>query len=301
MGIVYLGEDLRLHRKVALKALSAALAGDTQSKERLRREARAAAALAHPGIATVFALEEQGDELFVVSEYFAAGRSVTSMASGPVSARDVLHIATHVAHALAAVHRSDMVHRDLKPENIMWCDDGGVKVLDLGLARFDSRAAFESNAQLTAAGIIVGTPAYMSPEQLDGRALDFRTDLFSFGIVLYELATGTHPFLRGSSSAFLSRLMAAEYMPLTLRPESAVRRLERVVERCLRKDPDDRFESTDALVDMLESLATGRGVWWKLFGRRGSRRRAPDKRQPSSARHAIAPRAEPVDALDSSA
>jgi serine/threonine protein kinase len=105
--------------------------------------------------------------------------------------------------------------------------------------------------------------------------VDFRTDLFSFGIVFYELATGTHPLLRGSPSASLSRLMAAEYMPLTLGSEYALRRFERVVERCQRKDPDDRFESTDALVNMLENLASGRGMLWKLFGRRGSRRPAP--------------------------
>src|SRR5258705_13618515 len=214
MGVVYLAEDLRLRRSVAVKALPPHLTRDAHSRERLRHEVRAAAALIHSNIATVLTLEEHGDEVFVISEYVNGQTLRQVLDSGSIPPPKVLQIAIGVAHGLAAAHRAGIVHRHLKPENIMRCADGGVKVLDFGLLPFDEPSTGESATSITRSDLAPAPTAYSSPEQVAGEIVDFRTDLFSFGVVLYELATGRPPFQAGTAPARPAGATPPDYVPL---------------------------------------------------------------------------------------
>ncbi|MCL4812871.1 MAG: serine/threonine protein kinase, partial [Vicinamibacteraceae bacterium] len=257
MGVVYLAEDTRLRRRVALKALAPRYTGDAVRVERLRREARAAAALAHPGIATIYALEEIDGQLFIASE-FVEGETLRDElrrgAAGPERARQT---ALALARALGAAHARGIVHRDLKPENILRTPAGGVKILDFGIARFDD--APETLMSLTVEGTVLGTPAYMSPEQIRGGPVDARSDIFSLGIVVCELATGVHPFGgdAGGPASTIARILEDSPVGLvTLAGASggddAALRLDQVIRTCLQKSPSARFPSADALADALE-------------------------------------------------
>ena len=249
MGVVYLADDTRLLRQVALKALSPDLGREQSGRERLRREARAAAGLSHPGIATVFALEEIGEELYLVCEYVAGQSLRKLLGSGPLPMHQVLDIGSQIARTLAVAHAAGVVHRDLKPENIIRTPDGVVKVLDFGLARVQGLTT------LTNAGIILGTPAYMAPEQALGQPLDFRTDVFALGVILYEMASGTNPFVARSITATMMRIVETGAPALSeARPGSPLE-LDRIVALCLRKDPLDRYASTQALADDLDRLS----------------------------------------------
>ena len=193
MGVVYLARDTRLHRPVALKALPPHLFRDDRMRARLKQEARAAAALSHPSIATIYALEEIGDQIFIASEFLEGRTLRREFESGPLSAARALDMARSIAAGLQHAHERGIVHRDLKPENIMVTVTGAVKILDFGLAQFED----PSVTRLTEAGVIAGTPPYMAPEQLLGKQTSARTDQFAFGVMLYEMLTGRHPF--GSS------------------------------------------------------------------------------------------------------
>ena len=256
MGVVYLAEDVRLGRTVALKALAPRYTGDAARRERLRREARAAASLTHPGIATVYALEEFDGQIFIAGEYVPGETLREELARGPLSAMRSLETALGVARALAAAHDRGIVHRDLKPENIVRTGSGDVKILDFGLARF--RDPPPSLAHLTDDGMILGTPAYMSPEQIRGTAVDGRSDLFSLGIVLYELVAGQHPFAGSDPASTIARILEAEPARLGDLPPAArwnpavLGALEDVVTTCLRKVPDQRFRSAHDLIEALE-------------------------------------------------
>ena len=234
MGIVYLAEDVRLGRTVALKALPAMLAGDESRRERLRREARAAAALTHPGIAVVYALEEIDGDLFIAAEYVKGRTLKAELADGPLGAAHALDTAIELARALCAAHETGIVHRDLKPENVLRAGDGRVKILDFGIAQFTDHTL----TQLTMTGAVLGTPAYMAPEQLAGGEVDFRADLYALGVLLVEMTTGVHPFASGASPP----------MPPAIRE---------IAERCLARDPRDRPASTRQLVSWMESVRAG--------------------------------------------
>jgi predicted Ser/Thr protein kinase len=274
MGVIYRAEDLRLGRAVALKSLPLDLARDPVRRERLRREARAAASISHPNVATVFALEEHGDQVFIVSEYVRGRTLRDELRAAPLSFQAVARMGLDLARALEAAHAAGIVHRDLKPENIMRCDDGTVKVLDFGLVRF---AGGEVTAHLTETGALLGTPAYMAPEQLEGRDVDFRTDHFALGIVLYEAAAGVHPFHAHTPASVPERILTATPAPL-LATTPAESTFAAVVHRCLRRNPEERFASTSDLVAALErvfaqssgsgSLRTGAAPysphwWWR--------------------------------------
>jgi serine/threonine protein kinase len=196
MGVVYLAEDTRLGRKVALKSLAPGIMSDERRRNRLRREARAAATLSHPGIATVYALEEIEDQLFIATEYVQGRTLRAELGQGSLPAAAVAEIGVQIARALEAAHASGVVHRDLKPDNVIRTEDGGVKILDFGIAWIDQAEAGPGAepSRLTESGAVMGTPSYMSPEQIEGAGVDARTDVFSLGVVLYELLCGSNPF-----------------------------------------------------------------------------------------------------------
>jgi len=260
MGVVYLAWDLRLGRAVAIKALAPRFTGDPSRRERLRREARAAAQLSHPAIATVFALEEFDDHLYIVSEYVAGETLRTELAKGALAIAEVVDIAAAMAGALAAAHDHGIVHRDLKPENVIRSASGQIKILDFGLARFSGPAS--SDMQLTDDGMLLGTPAYMAPEQLRGEPVDFRADQFALGVVLFELAAGAHPFASGNSASTVARILEArpanfgERRPAGAEPAMWAA-LDSVIARCLEKRPDDRFASTTDLAIAVERIRSG--------------------------------------------
>jgi len=214
MGEVYRARDPRLNRQVAIKLLPGALAADPRARERLRREAMAVAALDHPYVCKIFEIGEDGDALFLVMEYIEGETLHRRLQDGALPLSDALRVAGEIAEALQEAHARRFLHRDLKPANIMLTGQGHVKVMDFGLAkRVEDRpspeaATFDSGAaQLTAHGSIVGTPDYMSPEQVKGVALDVRSDLFSFGIILAEMISGRHPFRQSSTGETLAALL----------------------------------------------------------------------------------------------
>jgi eukaryotic-like serine/threonine-protein kinase len=261
MGVVYTAKDERLGRMVALKALPAAYTSDPARRARLTREARAAAALSHPAIATIFALEDTGDGLYIVSELVRGRTLREELRDGPLTPRRVLlSTLMDIAGALEAAHGMGIVHRDLKPENVIRRTDGQIKVLDFGLARWAPHPDAPSMTRLTEAGIALGTPGYMAPEQLSGGETDARADIFSFGVLAWELATGEHPFGReqGAILARMAGLMDADLADLIKRgtalPGRSLPGLDRVALRCLRASPSDRYASASALIEDLRAL-----------------------------------------------
>ncbi len=247
MGVVYLAHDTRLHRPVALKSLPPHLFRDDRMHARLRKEARAAAALAHPAIATVYALEQIGGQLFIASEYLEGHTLREEMTAGRVDQARAVAIATEIAKALTAAHERGIVHRDLKPENIVITANGSVKVVDFGLAQFDVAAEdLASVSRLTDPGTMAGTPPYMAPEQLLGKATSTRTDQFAFGVLLYEMLTGRHPFGTGALPTTIAKVLSAELEPADI-PDP----LWSVISRATQKNPEDRYAATKDLVAAL--------------------------------------------------
>jgi len=253
MGVVYLADDTRLSRRVALKALSPGLGRDVERRERLRREARAAAAITHPGIATVYALEEIDGELYLACEYVPGQTLRALLEIGPLPSADIVDIAMQLARAIAVAHAHGVVHRDLKPENVIRTPAGVVKVLDFGIARMESLAP----TRMTQTGTVLGTPAYMAPEQIRGEEVDFRTDLFSFGVLVYEMASGSNPFEAGTLEATIARILDLEPAALSEVCSSSGPQLDRIVAACLSKPPLERYKSTQLLVADLERLHAG--------------------------------------------
>ncbi len=253
MGIVYLGRDTRLDRPVAIKALPPAVLHDERFRARLRREAMAAAALSHPGIATVFTLEEFDGQLYLVREYVAGHTLRESLRRGGLSIEEILTIAGKVARALAAAHAHGIIHRDLKPENVMHGADGGIKVVDFGLARFEHGDGLTT---LTRPGGTPGTPGYMAPEVLRGDPVDTRADQFSFGVLLYELVAGRRPFEADDDASTVARILETEPAALATANPDCPDRLAQIVATCLAKAPRDRYRSTDTLAAELEAVAT---------------------------------------------
>jgi hypothetical protein len=252
MGIVYLARDVRLDRVVALKALPPEWTRDAHRRQRLRREARAAAALSHPGIATVFAFEELDEAVYIASEYVAGQSLRAELRAGPFAPDVLLATAVAIASALDAAHARGIVHRDLKPENVIRRTDGTIKVLDFGLAQIESgERTVASSSRLTRAGTVIGTPGYMAPEQLRGEPCDFRADHFAFGVMLYELATGRHPFGGADAADLITSLLEGRgpVLSQTIHPVE----LDRVIRRCLRPSRDERYASTAALLGDLET------------------------------------------------
>ncbi len=270
MGRVYLASDTRLGRPVAIKALARELTGGHGHRERFRREARAAAALSHPGICAVYALEEIDDELFIVSEYLEGETLRAGIARGDRPApAEMIRTARELASALACAHDAGFAHGDLKPENVMRTVDGRVRILDFGLARVAEVADGERE---TASGPapLVGTPAYMSPEQLNGSRVDLRADLFAFGVLMCEYVSGVHPFQAGTALATYGRILEAEPARLTDLVPDVPPALAAAIERCLRKVPAERYASAGDLEADLHrqaapaSARTDSRRWWRI-------------------------------------
>ncbi len=252
MGRVYLATDTRLGRRVALKALAPHLTGDSSHRERLRREARAAAALTHSGICTVYALEEIDGQLFMASELVDGHTLREEMGRGRPSTAVVSATARELAEALASAHAKGITHRDFKPENVMRHADGRLKIVDFGLARIDAPHSDSAAARATAAGVLVGTPAYMSPEQLNGQPADARSDVFAYGVVMYEYAAGVHPFEASTPLGLAARVLESEAAPLASRSREVPSSVAAVVDRCLQKPPGSRFASAGEIVRALD-------------------------------------------------
>lgn len=270
MGRVYLATDTRLGRDVALKVLPPHLVQEPAQRERLRREARAAAALNHPNICTVYALEEIDDDVVIATEYVDGRTLRAEIEAAPArSSADILQTARDLAEALAAAHARGITHRDLKPENVMRAADGRLKVLDFGLALTSSPDTDLGEPRVTTAGTLVGTPAYMAPEQLNGGVVDARTDLFAYGVLVYEYATGVHPFAASSPLATIARILESTPNPVAAIQPVVPAVVAAVVDRCLQKTPAARFASAaDVLTTLSVPLPAGDHIsrsprWWR--------------------------------------
>jgi len=268
MGVVYKARDTRLDRFVALKVLPENRLGNDDARRRFVQEAKSASALNHPNIVTVHDIGVQDGVAFIAME-LVPGKTLAEIVPRqglPVGA--ALGLATQIADGLATAHKAGIIHRDLKPGNIVVSDDGRVKILDFGLAKLvepgieGSDAATKSLADLTDRGLIVGTVGYMSPEQAEGGALDSRSDIFSFGVVLYEMVTGRKPFSGESPLRTMSAILKDTPQPISEIAPGCPREFERIIDRCLRKDPKRRWQHAEdiriALLDLKEESDSGK-------------------------------------------
>ena len=257
MGEVYLAEDPSLGRKVALKFLSPRQAADESARRRLLHEAYAAARLDHPFVCKVYEVSDAGDRPFIAMEYVEGETLRDRLMGGPIPIRDAIRLASEIAEALDSAHKRGIVHRDLKPSNVMVAADGHVKVMDFGVAKHISGGSVSTMITLT--GEIVGTMNYMSPEQINGAPVDARSDVFAFGLLLYEMVTGAHPFQRSSPITTANAILSDTEPPLEEKRPDAPPLLAHVVSRCLEKEPGRRYQSLRDVQIELSTLADGTG------------------------------------------
>ncbi len=259
MGEVYRARDTRLGREIALKVLPPEVAAEPDRMRRFEQEARAASALNHPNVVTVHDVGSEAGRFYIAMELVEGSSLRQRMAGGPLSPQEVAAIGAQIAEGLAKAHAAGLVHRDLKPENVMISSDGFVKILDFGLAKLSlpeagSQSLAETAEQRTAAGVLLGTVGYMSPEQATGRPLDYRSDQFALGAILYELASERKAFQRTSAAETLAAILREEPPPLSSIASRVPEALSRIVARCLAKNPQERYDSTRDLARDLKSL-----------------------------------------------
>ena len=281
MGVVYEAQDLTLGRRVALKFLPPDLAREASALDRFLLEARAASALNHPNICTIYAVERDGDQSFIAMELIEGQGLDTKLHSGPLPVDRLLDVSIQLADALDAAHTKGIVHRDIKPANVFLTTRGQVKVLDFGLAKLTraAEAAPETvgptqdglrTASLTSPGSTVGTVAYMSPEQARGEPLDPRTDLFSLGTVLYQMATGSLPFSGNTSAVIFNAILERDPVPAVQLNPQVPAKLQEIIDKLLEKDRDLRYQSAADLRGDLKRLKrdteTGRKIAQPVSG-----------------------------------
>jgi serine/threonine-protein kinase len=263
MGDIYKAHDARLNRFVAVKVLSAANAGDPDRRRRFIQEAQAASGLNHPNIITIHDIVNEPEGDYMVMEYVSGKTLVDVIPKGGLRAPQALKYGVQMADALSAAHAAGIVHRDLKPGNVMVTESGLVKVLDFGLAKLTDRGPAShmgdntqtiADAPLTVEGSIIGTVSYMSPEQAQGKKVDTRSDIFSFGVVFYEMLTGTRAFSGDSALSTLSAILRDEHRPMIEVTPDVPPQLELLISRCLRKNPDDRWQSMKDVLGALSAL-----------------------------------------------
>jgi serine/threonine protein kinase len=288
MGVVWKARDTRLARFVAIKILGAGSVDDPERKRRFTQEAKAASALNHPGIVTIYDIADDGETSFIAMEY-VQGKTLSELIGRRGLALNVmLAYATQAAEALAKAHAAGIIHRDLKPSNIMVTDDGLVKILDFGVAKLakstegtgiaegETRTMTVADMPRTEEGTVVGTVAYMSPEQAEGKPVDARSDIFSFGSVLYEMATGTRVFQAATSASTLAAVLTRDPVPPSKVVKDLPRELDRIILRCLRKDAARRFQIMADLaveLDEIKSESAAQTESTSVTAPRGSMRR----------------------------
>jgi len=268
MGVVWKAEDTKLQREVALKFLPQETAGDPERRARFEREARSVAALNHPNIVTIYSVEEapstsSGQGIHFITMELIEGKTLArSLPKHGFTLGQLLEIAIPLADAVSRAHRAGITHRDLKPDNIMIDREGRLRVLDFGLAKLHAPLGTTGESQAatvtsdTAAGRVLGTVAYMSPEQAEGKEVDARSDVFSLGTILYEIASGDRPFVGDTSMSTIGAILKDDPSPITERKPSLPRHIGRIIRRCLAKDPDRRYQSALELRNELEELKT---------------------------------------------
>ena len=263
MGDIYKAHDARLNRFVAVKVLSTANAGDPERRRRFIQEAQAASGLNHPNIITVHDIVNEPEGDYMVMEFVSGKTLVDLIPKGGLRAPQALKYGVQMADALSAAHAAGIVHRDLKPGNVMVTDSGLVKVLDFGLAKLTDRGPTShmgdntqtiADAPLTVEGSIIGTVSYMSPEQAQGKRVDTRSDIFSFGVVFYEMLTGSRAFSGDSALSTLSAILRDEHRPMIEIAPDVPPQLELLITRCLRKNPDERWQSMKDVLAALGAL-----------------------------------------------
>jgi serine/threonine protein kinase len=258
MGEVYRARDTRLGRTVAIKVLAETVAHDPERRDRFMREARATTALSHPNIAALYEIGEDQDQLFLAFEYVPGDTLTTIIAGRPLNLRRALGLAIQIADALADAHAEGIVHRDIKPDNVIVTPKGNAKILDFGLAAWTTGGAGRHEAatmMATGTGTTLGTVAYLSPEQALGEPVDQRTDIFSLGIVLFEMVTGRLPFTGPTSTALAVQIVQAPAPPPSSINKNVPRELDAIVAKALAKSLDQRYESAATFAAELRSLA----------------------------------------------
>jgi serine/threonine protein kinase len=250
MGVVYKAEDSKLKRQVALKFLPPELTRDTEAKERFVHEARAASALQHTNICTIHAIDETEDgQLFICMDYYKGETLKKKIDQRPLKLDDAIKIAIQIAQGLAKAHEAGIVHRDIKPANIIITEDGEVKIMDFGLVKF------EEITTMTKTGTTLGTVNYMSPEQATGEKVDHRSDIWSLGVLLYEILTGQLPFKGDYKPAVIYSILNQTQEPITALRTGVSKSLENLVNKCLEKNASDRYQHADELsVDLRKSM-----------------------------------------------
>src|ERR1700726_4188489 len=265
MGEVYRAKDTRLNRIVAIKVLPSHLAHSPELRERFEREARTIASLNHPHICTLYDVGHQDGTDYLVMEYLEGETLAQRLIKGPLPLDQVLQYAIEIADALDKAHRKGVTHRDLKPGNIM-LTKSGTKLLDFGLAKLKQEVAPANvqlsqlptaNDPLTAQGAIVGTLQYMAPEQVEGKEVDARTDIFAFGAVVYEMATGKRAFEGKSQASVIAKILETDPPPISSLQPMTPPALNRVVQKCLAKEPDKRWQAASDVCDELKWIAEG--------------------------------------------
>ena len=249
MGVVYKAEDTKLDRFVALKFLPQHLSQADVEKKRFIHEAKAASALDHPNICTVYEIDETEDgQMFIAMACYEGEPLKEKVERGPMAIEEAIDVATQISQGLAKAHSKEIIHRDIKPANLLITDDDIVKIVDFGLAKLASRT------MLTKEGTTLGTASYMSPEQTQGAGVDHRTDIWALGVLLYEMVTGKEPFQGDYDQAVMYSILHEDPEPMTGLRTGVPMELERIVSKCLQKEPSARYQGLDELIVDLHQI-----------------------------------------------